>query len=130
MRGMETKERTSQDSAFACAVVAVKSSTSWCVRIPVAAPHTGVCLTCNTPSTSFNAWVPVSRYLGETFGTATKYIWAIGLLAAGQASTMTGTYTGQFVMSGFLDLHLSVWARAAITRSVALVPTLAGALPH
>lgn len=75
-------------------------------------------------------WVPVSRYLGKTFGTATKYIWAIGLLAAGQASTMTGTYTGQFVMSGFLNLHLSVWARAAITRSVALVPTLAGALPH
>ena len=26
------------------------------------------------------------------------YIWAVGLLAAGQSSTMTGTYSGQFVM--------------------------------
>jgi len=26
------------------------------------------------------------------------YIWAVGILAAGQSSTMTGTYTGQFVM--------------------------------
>ena len=35
-----------------------------------------------------------------------KYVWALGLLAAGQSSTMTGTYTGQFVMSGFLDLKV------------------------
>ena len=33
-----------------------------------------------------------------------KYVWALGLLAAGQSSTMTGTYTGQFVMAGYLDL--------------------------
>ena len=26
------------------------------------------------------------------------YIWAVGILAAGQSSTMTGTYTGQFAM--------------------------------
>jgi Mn2+/Fe2+ NRAMP family transporter len=26
------------------------------------------------------------------------YVWAVGLLAAGQSSTMTGTYAGQFVM--------------------------------
>ena len=26
------------------------------------------------------------------------YFWAVGILAAGQSSTMTGTYTGQFVM--------------------------------
>jgi len=37
---------------------------------------------------------------------AQKYVWALGLLAAGQSSTMTGTYTGQFVMSGFLDLKV------------------------
>lgn len=29
---------------------------------------------------------------------AALYIWAVGLLAAGQSSTMTGTYAGQFVM--------------------------------
>lgn len=30
----------------------------------------------------------------------------VGLLAAGQSSTMTGTYAGQFVMGGFLDLKV------------------------
>jgi hypothetical protein len=33
-------------------------------------------------------------------------IWGVGLLAAGQSSTMTGTYAGQFVMGGFLDLKV------------------------
>ncbi|KAG2491205.1 hypothetical protein HYH03_010415 [Edaphochlamys debaryana] len=68
------------------------------------------------------------RYLGETYGTPVVYIWALGLLAAGQSSTMTGTYTGQFVMTGFLDLKVTPWARVAITRAVAIVPTLAVAL--
>jgi natural resistance-associated macrophage protein 2 len=35
-----------------------------------------------------------SVVLAETFGDASKYIWAIGLLAAGQSSTMCGTYAG------------------------------------
>lgn len=63
-------------------------------------------------------------YLGDTFGPLMRIIWAIGLLAAGQSSTITGVYTGQFVMSGFLDLRVSQWKRISITRSVALVPTL------
>ena len=37
---------------------------------------------------------------------------------AGQSSTMTGTYTGQFVMSGFLNLHLRQWQRISVTRAV------------
>lgn len=36
--------------------------------------------------------------LGCYFGSIALYIWAIGILAAGQSSTMTGTYAGQFVM--------------------------------
>jgi Natural resistance-associated macrophage protein len=59
-----------------------------------------------------------------------KYIWAIGLFAAGQSSTMTGTYTGQFVMSGFMELRVSPFKRALITRSVALFPTLAFAIAY
>ncbi|KAG2542628.1 hypothetical protein PVAP13_9NG650300 [Panicum virgatum] len=41
------------------------------------------------------------QYLQEKYGTAffpILYIWAIGLLASGQSSTITGTYAGQFVM--------------------------------
>ena len=37
-------------------------------------------------------------FLGCQFGVVCLYIWAVGILAAGQSSTMTGTYSGQFVM--------------------------------
>ncbi|MCO5608493.1 hypothetical protein L7F22_062704 [Adiantum nelumboides] len=56
------------------------------------------------------------------------YIWAVGLLAAGQSSTMTGTYAGQFVMAGFLNMRVKKWVRAVITRSVAILPTVIIAL--
>ncbi|KAM9409848.1 natural resistance-associated macrophage protein 2-like isoform 2-T2 [Pholidichthys leucotaenia] len=62
--------------------------------------------------------------LGCFFGPAALYIWAIGILAAGQSSTMTGTYSGQFVMEGFLDLRWSRFARVLLTRSIAIAPTL------
>jgi natural resistance-associated macrophage protein 2 len=35
-----------------------------------------------------------AKALEGKLGTSAKYIWAIGLLAAGQAATMTGTYAG------------------------------------
>ncbi|XP_066473582.1 natural resistance-associated macrophage protein 2 isoform X3 [Tiliqua scincoides] len=62
--------------------------------------------------------------LGCYFGPACLYIWAIGILAAGQSSTMTGTYSGQFVMEGFLNLKWSRFARVVLTRSIAITPTL------
>ena len=62
--------------------------------------------------------------LGCVFGPAAYYIWAIGILAAGQSSTMTGTYSGQFVMEGFLDLRWSRTKRILLTRSIAICPTL------
>ena len=62
-------------------------------------------------------------FLGCTFGPAAMYIWAIGILAAGQSSTMTGTYAGQFAMEGFLNLHWKRWIRVLVTRSIAVVPT-------
>ncbi|XP_056441051.1 natural resistance-associated macrophage protein 2-like [Gadus chalcogrammus] len=62
--------------------------------------------------------------LGCFFGSAALYIWAVGILAAGQSSTMTGTYSGQFVMEGFLNLRWSRFARVLLTRSLALTPTL------
>ncbi|XP_032801751.2 natural resistance-associated macrophage protein 2-like isoform X2 [Petromyzon marinus] len=62
--------------------------------------------------------------LGCYFGPAALYIWAVGILAAGQSSTMTGTYSGQFVMEGFLDLQWSRFRRTLVTRSIAIFPTL------
>lgn len=62
--------------------------------------------------------------LGCYFGAAALYIWAVGILAAGQSSTMTGTYAGQFVMEGFLQLRWSRFTRVLFTRSLAILPTL------
>lgn len=79
------------------------------------------------------------------------FIWAVGILAASQSSTMTETYSGQFVMEvsggprrtiplsqvallplfkilfcpqGFLNLRWSRFARVLLTRSLAITPTL------
>lgn len=49
-------------------------------------------------------------------------LWGIALLAAGQSSAITTTYTGQYVMDGFLSLQLPVEMRAIITRLVAITP--------
>jgi manganese transport protein len=51
-------------------------------------------------------------------------IFAIGLLAAGQSSTITGTLAGQLVMEGFLQIRLSPLVRRLITRLAALGPVL------
>jgi len=63
-------------------------------------------------------------FLGEAYGEPLRIIWALGLCAAGQSSTMTGAYAGQWVMQGYLQLKVKPWKRAIITRSMALVPCL------
>eukprot|EP00795_Rhopilema_esculentum_P014385 gene14385-5435_t len=63
-------------------------------------------------------------FLGCYYSNVAMYIWAIGLLAAGQSSTMTGTYSGQFAMEGFLKLSWARWKRVLFTRSIAIGPTL------
>uniref|UniRef100_A0A5F9CG23 Solute carrier family 11 member 2 n=1 Tax=Oryctolagus cuniculus TaxID=9986 RepID=A0A5F9CG23_RABIT len=92
-----------------------------------------VCRNSSSPYTGLfpedNSTLAVDIYkggvvLGCYFGPATLYIWAVGILAAGQSSTMTGTYSGQFVMEGFLNLKWSRFARVILTRSIAIIPTL------
>jgi len=51
-------------------------------------------------------------------------LWAIALLAAGQSGAITTTYTGQYVMDGFLQIQLPLWMRSIITRLVAIGPSL------
>merc|ERR1711871_1917678 len=62
--------------------------------------------------------------LESGFGPFARYVWAIGILAAGQSSTMTGTYAGQFVMEGFTGIKWSKWKRTAITRCAAIIPAM------
>lgn len=61
--------------------------------------------------------------MGCAFGSAALYIWGVGILAAGQSSTMTGTYAGQFAMEGFLNLRWARWKRVCFTRTIAIIPT-------
>src|SRR6202171_1667859 len=51
-------------------------------------------------------------------------LFAIALLASGQSSTLTGTFAGQIVMEGFLNLRLRPWLRRLVTRSLAIVPAV------
>ena len=62
--------------------------------------------------------------LADTIGKSSLYVWAIGVLAAGQASTMVCTYSGQLIMNGCLDIELPAWKRVALTRAIALGPAL------
>jgi manganese transport protein len=49
---------------------------------------------------------------------------AIGLLASGQSSTITGTLAGQIVMEGYLNLRIRPWLRRVITRLLAVIPAV------
>lgn len=66
------------------------------------------------------------QMLSPLLGTAVaSTLFAISLLLAGQASTITGTLSGQIVMEGFLNLRFSPVLRRALTRGLALIPAIA-----
>ncbi|XP_064617765.1 natural resistance-associated macrophage protein 2-like [Liolophura sinensis] len=67
-------------------------------------------------------------WIAEKYGLSMKVIWGVGILAAGQSSTMTGTYAGQFVMEGFIQIRWARWKRVLLTRSIAMIPTICVAL--
>jgi manganese transport protein len=79
-------------------------------------------------------WLP-SAYLtlAPLLGVAAAApLFAIALLASGQASTITGTLAGQVVMEGFMHWRLSPWIRRIVTRMLAIIPAILiiGLRPH
>lgn len=61
--------------------------------------------------------------LTPVLGTAVaSVLFAIALLASGLSSTLTGTFAGQIVMEGFLDLRMRPWLRRLVTRTAAIIP--------
>jgi manganese transport protein len=62
--------------------------------------------------------------LKHALGSSAKILFAVALLASGQSSTITGTYAGQFVMEGFLELKINPVLRAFLTRIAAIIPSL------
>ena len=67
------------------------------------------------------AYLLLPSFLGTALASA---LFAVALLASGQSSTLTGTYAGQIVMEGFLDLRLRPWMRRLITRALAIIPAV------
>ncbi|XP_042490123.1 metal transporter Nramp5-like [Macadamia integrifolia] len=65
-----------------------------------------------------------SFLLKNVLGKSSSTVYAIALLASGQSSTITGTYAGQFIMQGFLDLKMKKWTRNLMTRMIAITPSL------
>ncbi len=65
------------------------------------------------------------QMLSPLLGTAVaSALFAFSLLLSGQASTLTGTLSGQIVMEGFLNLRLNPWLRRLVTRGLALIPAV------
>ncbi len=63
----------------------------------------------------------LSPLLGNNFA---PIAFGIALLAAGQSSTITGTFAGQIVMEGFTGIKLRPWLRRLITRLLAIIPAV------
>lgn len=63
-----------------------------------------------------------NQILGKSVG----ILFAIALLFSAQSSTITGTLTGQIIMTGFLGNHIKIkpYIRRLITRMCAIVPAL------
>ena len=68
-----------------------------------------------------DAYLLLSPLLGLA-GASTLF--ALALLASGQASTLTATLAGQIVMEGFIHIRLPAWLRRLVTRLLALIPAL------
>ncbi len=71
-------------------------------------------------------WIRVAYLtLAPLLGTAAaSTLFAVGLLASGQSSTITGTLAGQVVMEGFMHWRLAPWVRRLITRTLAILPAV------
>ncbi len=67
------------------------------------------------------AQVMLSPLLGTTLA---SILFSVALLASGQSSTITGTFAGQIVMEGFLNLRMRPWLRRLITRTMAIIPAV------
>ena len=68
------------------------------------------------------------KLLTPLLGAGASTVFALALLASGQASTITGTLAGQIVMEGFLNIRLRPWLRRLITRGIAIIPAAAVAI--
>ncbi len=78
----------------------------------------------------YQSGVPVAtiddayRTLTPLFGSLASLVFAVALLSAGIASSITGTLAGQSIMESLTDFRLSVTLRRIITRVINAIPLL------
>ena len=65
--------------------------------------------------TSISDLGAVHSHLGGLAGGGAALAFAVALMASGLSSSSVGTYAGQVVMAGFMNWHVPVWARRAVT---------------
>ena len=84
----------------------------------------------HTPALAGLATIPAAHAeLGRLVGGTAALAFAVALLASGTASSSVGTYAGQVVMSGFIDVRMPTAVRRAVTMAPALVILAAGMNP-
>jgi manganese transport protein len=84
----------------------------------------------HTPGLSGLSGIPQAHEeFGRLVGGGAALAFAVALLASGTSSSSVGTYAGQIVMAGFLNLRIPIVLRRAITMIPALIVLAAGVNP-
>ncbi|TVU39781.1 hypothetical protein EJB05_13221 [Eragrostis curvula] len=78
---------------------------------------------CSDLTLDSSSFLLKARYL-NVLGRSSAIVYGVALLASGQSSTITGTYSGQYIMQGFLDIRMKKWLRNLMTRCIAIAPSL------
>ncbi|XP_048130024.1 metal transporter Nramp5-like isoform X1 [Rhodamnia argentea] len=102
--------------AFLINVAVVSVSGTVCSSDTLSSKNTSRCADLTLNSAAF--------LLKNVLGKSSSTVYAIALLASGQSSTITGTYAGQYIMQGFLELKMKQWKRNLVTRCIAITPSL------
>lgn len=76
--------------------------------------YTNIC----TITDAYNSLTPL---MGSSLA---SILFAIALFASGQNSTLTGTFAGQIIMEGFININIKPWKRRIITRLIAIIPAI------
>ncbi len=64
--------------------------------------------------------------LQPLLGHAAATVFGLSLVAAGLSSTVVGTLAGQVVMQGFINFHIPLWVRRAVTMVPSFIVIWAG----
>jgi manganese transport protein len=84
----------------------------------------------HTPALSGLTGIPQAHaQFGHLVGGGAALAFAVALLASGASSSSVGTYAGQVVMAGFVNLRISLMLRRAITMIPALIVLALGTNP-